>query len=741
MKKKTSKPRPPLSKDSILDALAREPKLSKHDLARYMGVHGNERVELKSLLKELEDEGRIARDGRRAFKKAGTLPDVAVLEIIGQDPDGELLARPQKWDGDDKPPQIVVMPGREGQPPGRGERILARIKKGEDGYEARVIKSLGASVHRVLGVYRQRADHGRIAPIDRKSRHDFIVPAIYRGGAAQNELVLAEPLSGRTEGTPRARVVQRLGSMDAPKAVSLIAIYAHGIPTEFPKDVLDEAKRAKPADPRGRTDLRHIPLVTIDPEDARDHDDAVWAGPDDDPKNPGGHVGIVAIADVAHYVTPGSALDREAYHRGNSAYFPDRVVPMLPEILSADLCSLREGEDRACLAVRMVFDRNGRKLRHEFVRGIMRSAARLTYAQAQRAFDGKPDDDNVEIARTALTPLWNAYQALAKARDARDPLALDLPERRIVIGETGKVKSIAYRERLESMRLIEEFMIQANVAAAEALEKAKIPLIYRIHEQPSKEKLYTFADFLRTLDIPFAKGQVIKPAAFNRILERVKTTPYVNVLNDVTLRTQAQAVYSPNNIGHFGLNLSHYAHFTSPIRRYADLIVHRALIHAMRAGDDGLTNAEMAKLEQIAEHISMTERRAMAAERDSTDRYVAAYMEKKIGSIFEARVTGIASFGLFVHVPESGAEGLIPQRSLDFDYYRHDKARHALVGDRTGRRYKLGDMLKVRLVEAAPLTGGLRFETMPSKPTLDGQKPWHKNRKPVTVVKKGGRKR
>jgi ribonuclease R len=413
---------------------------------------------------------------------------------------------------------------------------------------------------------------------------------------------------------------------------------------------------------------------------------------------------------------------------------------MLPETLSADLCSLRQGEDRPCLAVRMVFDQNGRKRRHEFVRGIMRSAARLTYAQAQRAFDGKPDSDNAEIARTALAPLWKAYQTIARARDARDPLNLDLPERRIVIGDNGKVKSIAFRERLESMRLIEEFMIQANVAAAETLEKARLPLIFRIHEQPSKEKLFAFSDFLRTINIPFAKGQVIKPAVFNRILEKVKSTPHVDVLNDVTLRTQAQAVYSPNNVGHFGLNLTHYAHFTSPIRRYADLIVHRALIRVTHTGSDGLTDSEIGKLEQIAEHISMTERRAMAAERDSTDRYVAAYMEGRINDTFDVRITGVANFGLFVRIPESGAEGLVPVRSLDFDYYRHDPSRHALIGDRTGRRFKLGDVLKVRLVEAAPLTGGLRFELANPKPTLDGLKPWRKNRKPVDVVKKRRRK-
>jgi ribonuclease R len=379
---------------------------------------------------------------------------------------------------------------------------------------------------------------------------------------------------------------------------------------------------------------------------------------------------------------------------------------MLPEKLSADLCSLME-VDRPCLAVRMVFDRDGNKKRHEFIRGIMRSAATLTYQQAQHAFDSK---DNSAIAKNVLAPLWKAYQVLAKARDRRDPLSLDLPERRIIIGEDGKVKSIAFRERLESMRLIEEMMIMANVAAAETLEKARQPLIYRIHEQPSKEKLYAFSDYLRTIGMSFAKGQVVKPAAFNRILAQAKGGPNEAPMNDVVLRTQAQAVYAPENVGHFGLNLQRYAHFTSPIRRYADLVVHRALIRALKLGDGGLTDAQSAKLGEVSDHISMTERRAMAAERDSNDRYVAAYMEDRVGATFEARVTGVTRFGLFVRLPESGAEGLIPARTLGFEYFRHDERQHALVGDRSGTKYSMGDKLTVRLMEAAPLTGGLRFE-------------------------------
>jgi ribonuclease R len=703
---------PVLDKAGIAEILARQPNATKRDLTKLLGVKGSDRIKLKRTLKEMAEEGTLLGNRRKGYTQPGVLPEVAVLEITGTDVDGELVAQPQKWESNEPIPSIIVVPAADAVGPalGRGERILARISRVGDGYEGLIIKRLGTSAHKVLGVLREGPHGLRIEPIDRKSRTEFAVESRDRGGAAHNELVVAEPLPGRTAGFPRAKVIEKLGNMSSPRTVSLIAIHAHGIPTEFPKEVIDEAERATPPDLRGRTDLRAIPLVTIDPEDARDHDDAVWAGPDDDPKNPGGQIALVAIADVAHYVTPGSALDREAYKRGNSAYFPDRVVPMLPEHLSADLCSLKEGVDRACLAVRMVFDNQGHKRRHEFIRGVMRSAARLTYAKAQRAFDGAPDADMNATTRATLAAVWACYQTLTLERKRRDPLDLDLPERRVVLGADGKIESIAFRERLESMKLIEEFMVLANVAAAEALEQKKQPLIYRIHEQPSKEKLFGFTDFLRTLSIDFAKGQVIKPGVFNRILAKAKGGPHEAVMNDVVLRTQAQAVYSPDNVGHFGLNLGKYAHFTSPIRRYADLIVHRALIRAHKFGDDGLTDREAARLGEIADHISMTERRAMAAERDSNDRYVAAFMEDRIGAVFRARITGVTRFGLFMRLPETGAEGLLPIRALGGEYFKHDEQKHALIGDRTGTSYKLGEMVIVKLAEAAPLTGGLRFD-------------------------------
>jgi ribonuclease R len=660
----------------------------------------------------LQAEGAIEGSPRKGFTKRGELPEAGLIEVTGLDSDGEMLARPLNWDSNEEPPLIYVMPPKEGAAPALGDRLLAHLARHGEAYEARIIRRLERETQtRLIGVLRNSPSTGwRLVPIDKKARTEYALDKADLGGAKHNELVAAEPKPGRIAGFARVKVAERIGSMDSPKTISLIAIHDHGIPVEFPKAVIEEAKAAQPVDPRGRTDLRAIPLVTIDPPDARDHDDAIWAGSDDDPANEGGHIVLVAIADVSHYVTSGSALDKEALKRGNSAYFPDRVVPMLPEELSADLCSLKEGVDRPCLVARMVFDRKGHKKSHLFQRAVMRSAARLTYAQAQAAFDGKPDASMSAVVKKTLADVWEAYQSLTVARNLRDPLNLDLPERRVMLGPDGKVASIAFRERLESMKLIEEFMVLANVAAAEALEKARTPLIYRVHDTPSKEKLYAFSDFLRTLNISFAKGQVVQPGTFNRILGASKGKPHEAVMNDVVLRSQAQAIYDPANIGHFGLNLAKYAHFTSPIRRYADLIVHRALIRAFQLGDDGLTDREMATLGGTAEHITMTERRAMAAERDSTDRYVAAFMEERIGESFDARVTGVTRFGLFVRLADLGAEGLIPIRALGGDYFHHDEKRQALVGQRTRLTYSMGAGLRVKLMEAAPLTGGLRFE-------------------------------
>jgi ribonuclease R len=514
-------------------------------------------------------------------------------------------------------------------------------------------------------------------------------------------------------GLPTAQVKERLGSLKSERAASFIAIHAHEIPHVFRRETLAEAQAARPAGLAGREDWRKLALVTIDPIDAKDHDDAVHAVADTDPKNPGGFVVTVAIADVAHYVTPGSALDREALVRGNSVYFPDQVVPMLPERISNDLCSLRPGEDRAALAVRMVIGTDGRKRSHTFHRVLMRSAAKLHYAQAQAAIDGRTDETTEPLLDPVLRPLYAAYAAIKRERAERQPLDLDLPERKILLKADGTVERVVVPPRLDAHRLIEEFMILANVAAAETLERARTPLIYRVHDEPSPEKIEALREFLATLDIKLAKGQAMRPGDFNKILTRVKGTEHETLVNEVVLRTQAQAEYSADNYGHFGLNLRRYAHYTSPIRRYADLVVHRALVRALHLGSDGLpNNMDVPALNEIAARISAAERRAMKAERETVDRLIANFLADRIGATFEGRISGVTRAGLFVKLNETGADGFIPARTIGDDYFRYHEARHALIGDHTGESYRLGDTVSVKLVEAAPVAGALRFELL-----------------------------
>ena len=523
-------------------------------------------------------------------------------------------------------------------------------------------------------------------------------------------MVLAETVRGTRLGLGKARVKERLGSFDDPRSYSLIAIHNQSIPTVFSDLVLEEARAATVPELGKRRDLRDMPLITIDPADARDHDDAVWAAPDDDPKNPGGWKIIVAIADVAAYVRPGSELDQEARKRGNSVYFPDRVVPMLPEALSSDLCSLKAGVDRACLAVVMWIDAEGSKRRHEFTRAMMRAAGNLTYQSVQEARNGADAGQDSQEFTPLITHLYGAFAALLQARERRQPLDIDLPELQVALGPDGHVEDVRPRARWDSHRLIEEFMIAANVAAAETLEEHDTPCMYRVHDRPEEEKVESLRELLSSLDLRLAKGQAIRSAHFNQVLKQVADTPHAHLVNQVILRTQTQAVYRPDNSGHFGLNLRRYAHFTSPIRRYADLLVHRGLISALKQGTDGLDDETADILPELGEQISATERRAMVAERGAKDRYLAAFLESRRGAAFTGRISGVARFGLFVTLDDIGADGLVPISTLTDDYYNHDERRHALVGDRTGREYLLGAAVDVRLAEADVITGSLRLE-------------------------------
>ncbi|MDN2564745.1 ribonuclease R [Aquibium sp. A9E412] len=737
------------SREAVLRFIAENPdRAGKREIAKAFGIKGGDRVWLKDTLAALQDEGLVKKRGKR-LARPGSLPGVMVLDIVSRDAGGALIARPAERDvdADEAETLVAIRPGRPGRgpAPGVGDRVLARLSPSDadtgPAYAGRVMKVFEKRRQTVLGVVRGLADGThRLVPIERGKPELALEGGL--GAASDGDLVEAEPVRGPRHGLPRARVVSVVGDQVTEKAVSMIAIHAHEIPHVFPPEVLAEAEAIAPAGANGREDWRAMPLVTIDPADAKDHDDAVHAEPDDDPKNPGGVVVTVAIADVAAYVRPGSPLDREALKRGNSVYFPDRVVPMLPERISNDLCSLREAEDRPALAVRMTFAADGRKVRHAFHRVIMRSAARLSYPQAQAAIDGAPDDKTEPLLAAVLRPLWDAYAVLTRGRTTREPLELDLPERKIVLKPDGTVDRVIVPERLAAHRLIEEFMIQANVAAAETLEGRRQALVYRIHDAPSLAKQETLREFLETLGLSLARGAQMRPAQFNRILARVAGSEHEELVNEVVLRSQSQAAYAPQNIGHFGLNLKRYAHFTSPIRRYADLIVHRALIAALGLGPDGLTPAEEERLEETAALISAAERRAMAAERETVDRLIAAHLSARLDEEFEARVSGVTKAGLFVQLRQYGADGFIPVSTLGDDYYVFDEAHHALVGRSSGLGYRLADTVSVRLVEVAPVAGGMRFEMLsPPRPQPGGRRSYHKAKRQKRGPQRGAAKR
>ena len=724
----SSKRRSLPSKDEILQFIkSSTERVGKREIARAFGIRGDARRDLKHLLAEMSEDGSLAGSRKKGVRERGTLPPVAVLEVTGRDSQGDLIAKPTVWDTDEGDrPAVLMLMGRSRGPHadiradiGIGDQVLARITQLSEPdvegfrFEALPIRKLPRERRRLLGIFRaHRHGGGTIEPIDRKQLRSWSIKKGDGGEAEDGDLVRFDLVRRGRLHVPQARILESLGNPGDQRQISLIAIHTHGLPDDFPESVLNEVRDLKPPRLKERTDFRHLPFVTIDPPDARDHDDAVYAEADSDPNNKGGWVVFVAIADVSHYVRSDTKLDREAQIRGNSVYFPDRIVPMLPERISNDLCSLREGQDRPCLAVRIVVDPNGNKRSHTFLRAMMRSVAKLSYQEAQAAIDGKPSKKSKPLMEPVLKPLWGAYAALAAAREEREPLDLDLPERKILLNERGQVDRVVIPERLAAHRLIEEFMIQANVAAAETLEKRRAPIVYRIHDQPSKEKLNSLREFLHSLDMKLAPTGNLKPAHFNRILERAKSMPVPDLINEVVLRSQSQAEYNPENIGHFGLNLSRYAHFTSPIRRYADLLAHRALVRALRLGEGGLEDDEAERLTEIAKQISDAERRAMAAERETVDRLIASHLADRIGATFTGRIAGVTRSGLFVRLSESGADGFVPVSSMVGDFYRHVEAAHALIGQRSGKTFSLGDPVEVRLVEAIPSAGALRFEML-----------------------------
>ncbi|SEJ28348.1 RNAse R [Sphingomonas sp. OV641] len=721
------------SRQQILDFIATsDVPAGKREIARAFGLTAQEKIGLKALLKDMSDEGLIDSAPGRAFHKMGGLPKVTVLRVVDVDDGGNIWATPEKWEAETPPPRVRVRERRRGEI-GVGTRVLARTEEAGSGWIAHPIKALAPAAEQMIGVLRGEGDRLWLQGVEKKERREYAVSDA--GGAQPGDLVLAE----RAGRPPRitARVVERLGDPFAPRSFSLIAIHRHEISHVFDQETLDEAARvARQPLGDGREDLTHLPIVAIDPADARDHDDAIWAAPDDDPGNPDGWRAVVAIADVSFYVRAGSALDREARRRGNSVYFPDRVVPMLPEVLSADVCSLKEDEDRAAMACHLQITKNGALKSWRFTRAVVRIASNIAYEDAQAAIDGDADTAALpEHLMAALHNLWGCWSALAQARDKREPLGLDLPERQVALDEKGRLLSVAPRERLDAHRLVEDYMIAANVAAAKALEAKKAPVMYRVHEPPTRAKLAALKDYLETFDIPFALGQVIKPATFNNILERVGDADFRPQVMEQVLRTQTQAYYGPGNHGHFGLSLGSYAHFTSPIRRYADLLVHRALTSSYGLGPGGLNGDE--DFERLGETISKLERRAMEAERETIDRYVAAFLAERVGEIVDARITGVQNFGFFATVEGVGGDGLMPVSDLGGEYFRYDEAAMRLVGETSGDEYVLGQRLKLRLADSNPVSGALRFELPEGKGARPARRGEREARAPRVLKRRG----
>ena len=738
-------------REVLLEFIADNPdRASKREIAKAFGLKGDIRVELKEVLRTLESDGLVQKD-RKSLKRPGALPPVTVLDITTRDKDGELIGRPAEWNEElGVAPAVAIRQSSadraKGKAPvgGLGDRVLAKIFVSKDragpAYTARIIKVIDRHRDALLGVVRETPDSGaRLMPIERRGEEMQISPSDL-GDAKDGDLVEVEIARTGRLGLTQARVLNVIGSVASEKAISMIAIHAHGIPHVFPQSVITEADEAKHASMSHREDWRHVPLITIDPHDAKDHDDAVYAERDPSPDNPDGVIVTVAIADVSWYIRPKSALDREALKRGNSVYFPDRVVPMLPERISNDLCSLREGVDRPALAVRMTFSKEGRKAGHTFHRVMMKSAAKLSYQQAQSAIDGKADDKAGPLLEPILKPLWNAYEVLKRGRDRRQPLELDMPERKIILKPDGTVDRVHVPERLDAHKLIEEMMIQANVAAAETLEKKRQPLVYRVHDAPKLSKQEALREFLATIGLTLAKGAGLRSNSFNGILAKALDTPHQTMVNEMVLRSQSQAIYSPENIGHFGLNLLKYAHFTSPIRRYADLIVHRALVGSLGLGEGGITPEEEASLDDIAAEISTFERRAMAAERDTVNRLIAHHLAGRIGDEFDGQISGVTKAGLFVTLPQFGADGFVPISTLGRDYYIYDEAHQALSGEKTGLGFRLGDSVQVRLAEAVPLAGALRFEMLSDgRPMPVATRSFHKSGRRGASKKPGTR--
>ncbi|AQX28051.1 MULTISPECIES: ribonuclease R [unclassified Bartonella] len=649
------------------------------------------------------------------IKKA--LPPITLVKVSALNKDGDFIAKPVEWPNDPKPNIRISSSHRTKRISiSIGDHVLVKIFRNKvfqnSHYTGRIIRKIDRKKRKMLGIVR-KLENGewQLDPIERKN-NELIIDMSTKIDIKAGDLVEVEIKDIPNDRLKYAKIRNILGHIDNETELSMIALISKEIPYIFSSDALDQAKNLKPDNTINREDWRQLSFITIDPPDAKDHDDAVYAIKDESPTNIGGWIINIAIADVSCYIKAGSTLDQEALKRGNSVYFPDCVIPMLPEHISNDLCSLHEGKDRPALAVRMIFDANGNKRKHSFHRIVMRTAAKLSYQEVQCAIEGNTNKKTAPLLKNILQPLWDAYSCLKIARNHRQPLELEVPETKIILDQNGYIKDVMILPHLEAHRLIEEFMIQANIAAAETLKEYHQPFIYRIHDRPSLAKQKMLQNFLKSLRISTARGTELTSAQLNNILIKVMNTQQQELVNQVILRSQSQAEYNPKNIGHFGLNLHNYTHFTSPIRRYADLIIHRALIKALQLGNDALTDEQEQNLAKIATQISLHERRAIIAERETVDRLVAHYLANKIGHSFGARVSGVIKAGLFIALDKLNVDGFVPIATLKSDYYYFDEVQHALIGKRSRKCYQLGDIVEVKILEVQPFSGSLYFEML-----------------------------
>ncbi len=698
------------SHEEIVDFLQKSTgKVGKKDIARAFGVKGadNRRV-LKEIIRNLEDTGIIEKATKTSITLTDSLPDICEVEITGMDSKGNYIARPRTFTGEEQQiPQIIITEIKKNiDDIEEGDLVLAKLSfVSKTLYEGTVVKHLKNEENLIVGIFEanKKGKGGVVIPAERMGVSEFFVRGENSGDAKDGDLIQAEIITMR-RGNNTARIVKVLGAGDDTKNISLISVFQKNIPYNFPKEVIAEAKKIVSLSFDKHKDATQIPFVTIDGEDARDFDDAIFAIKDESKDNVAGWHIKIAIADVSHYVKPGSLLDKEAFKRGNSTYFPDKAIPMLPHELSSDICSLLEGQNRPCAIFHITIDKDGEILTYGYDRGVINSKARLNYNETQKAFDGEYNKQT-ERVKAELKDIYGAFKALRKARENRHALEIERDERRIIADNDGKILEISSRAYFDSHKAVEEFMIAANVCAALALEKKKVPVMYRVHEKPSPEKVYNFREFMKSVKIKIGKGQKIENELFNSIIKDFHDKPESFVVNEMILRSQSQAYYSIENMGHSGLALESYAHFTSPIRRYSDLLVHRGLFGELQIEDKK-------ELEIAAKHISYTERRSSEAERETSDRYLAYYLSDKLNQTFNVMISGLARAGLFVRIPEFGAEGFIPMRSIPGGYFVYDPDKQSLIGTNGKANYTMGDNLRVKLVEIMPLTGGLIFEIM-----------------------------